>query len=178
MALRVAFPKQCRLAWLLVPALPLVLLAVFAQLAHAEAFGRWKERPRRCTIEQSPAGELRCQSIQIDQRNAQVLRLSAQAQAAERGEQIQLTLVGALAEASEPMSCRSGSCSLRQSMQLQLISLSLTRFDARGLALTLPGTWPVSGSCRIEPAAIHCDAIADGTALADAIHWSLKAELR
>jgi hypothetical protein len=172
MALPVAFPKPCRLAWLLVP------LVLLGSAARAESFGRWRERPRQCMIEQAPAGELSCQSIQIDQRNAQVLRLSAQANAPERGEQIQLTLVGALAEASEPMPCRSGSCSLRQPMQLQLISLSLTRFDARGLALTLPGTWPVSGSCRIEPAAIHCDAITDGTALTDAIHWSLQAELR
>jgi hypothetical protein len=172
MGLPVGFPVQRGLAWLFTP------LLVLAAPVRAESFGRWRERPRQCAIEQVSAGELRCQSIQIDQRNAQVLRLSAQANAAERGEQLQLTLVGALAEASEPMPCRSGSCSLRQPMQLQLISLSLTRFDARGLALTLPGTWPVSGNCLIEPAQIRCDAIADGTAEADAIHWSLEAELR
>ena len=170
-----ALGAQLRRVWLLAPVLPLALLDSRAQ---AEAFGRWQERPRRCAIEQSPAGPLPCQSIQIDQRNPQVLRLSAQARAAEPGEQIQLTLVGALDQASEPMACRSGGCALRQPMQLQLISLSLTRFDARGLALTLPSTWPVSGSCRIEPAAITCDASTDGTARVDAIHWSLKAELR
>lgn len=164
-----------RRAWLLAPVLPLALLASRAQ---AESFGRWQERPRRCAIEQSPAEPLPCQSIQIDQRNAQVMRLSARARAAEPGEQIQLTLVGALDQASEPMACRSGSCALRQSMQLQLVSLSLARFDARGLALTLPSTWPVSGSCSIEPKAIACDASADGTAWVDAIRWSLEAELR
>ncbi len=46
------------------------------------------------------------------------------------------------------MGCRDGACTLKQPLELSLISLSLVRFDGRGLAQSLPSTWTVRGGCR------------------------------
>ena len=156
------------LAGLLITALPLP--------GQAEAFGRWQQRPRSCTVEHGTASALRCQGVQLDQRSPEVLRLSVQSEGPARGELIQLTLVGALGEGQQPMGCRNGACSLKQPLQLSLSTLSLVRFDGRGLAQSLPETKPVQGICRIDPAALHCEAIPAHQA--GSPPWTLKAQLR
>ncbi len=156
------------LAGLLITALPLP--------GQAEAFGRWQQRPRSCTVEHGAASALRCQGVQLDQRSPEVLRLSVQSEGPARGELIQLTLVGALGEGQQPMGCRNGACTLKQPLQLSLSTLSLARFDGRGLAQSIPETKPVRGTCRIDPAALQCEATdADQ---AGASPWTIKAQLR
>ncbi|MEY3767455.1 MAG: hypothetical protein RLZZ11_525 [Cyanobacteriota bacterium] len=158
--------------------LPVLMLAPPSAQAQSEQFGRWQQQVQRCELEQRGAQPLRCQALQLDQRNAEVVRLILQADGATRGELLQFTLVGALAEGSEPMVCREGRCTLRQPLQVQLVSLSLARFDQRGLAKTLPSTWPVQGQCRIAPAALHCEASAEAAESSQAeIHWRVDAQL-
>jgi hypothetical protein len=144
----------------------------------AEAFGRWQQRPASCVVEQGLAPRLRCHALQLDQRSPQVLRLSVQAEGPERGEVVQLTLVGSLAEGSAPMGCRNGACSLKQPLELSLISLSLVRFNGRGLAQSVPSTWSVRGSCQIDRTALRCEAVNSDLAEAGAPPWTIEAELR
>jgi hypothetical protein len=74
------------------------------------------------------------------------------------------------------MGCRNGACTLKQPLQLSLSTLSLARFDGRGLAQSIPETKPVRGTCRIDPAALQCEATdADQ---AGASPWTIKAQLR
>lgn len=154
-------------------------LAVQASpLWAADAFGRWQQRPRRCEVEHGAAPRLRCHELQLDQRSPQVLRLSVQADGPQRGEVIQLTLVGSLAEGSAPMACRDGACTLKQPLALSLISLSLVRFDGRGLAQSLPSTWTVRGGCRIDRSELRCEAENAELAEAGAPGWTIEAELR
>ena len=155
-----------------------VLAMAASPLGAAEAFGRWQQRPRRCVVEQGVAPRLRCHELQLDQRSPQVLRLSVQADGPERGEVIQLTLVGSLAEGSAPMGCRDGACTLKQPLALSLISLSLVRFDGRGLAQSLPSTWTVRGGCRIDRSELRCEAENAELAEAGAPGWTIEAELR
>ncbi|MBM5807362.1 MAG: hypothetical protein FJ056_06680 [Cyanobacteria bacterium M_surface_10_m2_179] len=154
------------------------MLATSPAPAQPEVFGRWQPQPRRCALEQQGASPLSCHGFQLDQRNAEVVRLILQAEGAGRGEQVQLTLVGSLVEGSEPMRCRSGSCTLRKPMQVQLVSLSLARFDGRGLAQTLPSTWPVQGQCHVEPALLSCQASSRPLSRFESTaSWSVNAEL-
>lgn len=170
-----AGPVLKRLSGLLVAWL---MLATPVAQAQPEVFGRWRPQPRRCALEQQGASPLRCHGFQLDQRNAEVVRLILQADGDGRGEQVQLTLVGSLLEGSESMACRSGSCALRKPMQVQLVSLSLARFDGRGLAQTLPNTWPVQGQCRIEPAQLSCQASTRPVSRSDSTaSWSVNADL-
>ena len=146
--------------------------------AVEEAFGRWRYRPNSCVVEHGAAPRLRCQELQLDQRSSEVLRLSVQAEAKEPGASIRLTLVGALAEGSEPMGCRNGSCSLKRSLSFNLVSLSLARFDGRGLVQTLPRTWSVRGSCQIDASDLRCEAMnSDLDALGEP-PWTIQAQLR
>lgn len=147
-------------AWTRWPGLliPLMLLAPSPSRAQVELFGRWQAPLRRCQLEEQGARPAPCHRLQLDQRNAEVVRLIVEADGPQQGEQLHFTLVGALVDGSEPMACSGGSCRLRKPMELQLISLSLTRFDGRGLAQTLPITWPVQGRCRIDPAQLSCQA--------------------
>lgn len=168
--------SQGALAAALAAPLAGLLITVVPLPAEAEAFGRWQQRPRSCTVEHGAAPVLRCQAVQLDQRSPEVLRLSVQAQGPGRGDLIQFTLVGALAQGQQPMGCRNGACSLKQPLQLSLSTLSLVRFDGRGLAQSLPETKPVQGTCRIDPAALHCEAIAPDQA--GSPPWTLKAQLR
>jgi len=162
------------------------LLAAIAALAcaasrpgvTAEAFGRWQQRPGSCVVEQGVAPRLRCHALQLDQRSSQVLRLSVQADGPERGEVVQLTLVGSLAEGSAPMECRNGACSLKQPLELTLITLSLVRFNGRGLAQSVPSTWSVRGRCQIDRTALRCEAVNSDLAEAGAPPWTIEAELR
>ena len=156
------------LAGLLITALPLS--------GQAEAFGRWQQRPRSCVVEHGKAPTLRCQGVQLDQRSPEVLRLNVQAEGPARGELIQLTLVGVLVEGQQPMGCRNGACTLKHPLQLSLSTLSLVRFDGRGLAQSIPDASSVHGTCRIDPAALHCEAIS--TDQAGTPSWKVKAQLR
>ena len=144
---------------------------------QAETFGRWQQSSRRCEVQQPVGPVVLCRGVQLDQRDAQVLRLSLEGEGPARGELTQFTLVGALVQGSEPMACRNGSCRLSRPLQLQLVSLSIVRFDARGLAQTLPPTWPVQGSCRIDPAALSCTASVVGSGDGALQTWVLEAEL-
>lgn len=161
---------------------PLAAIALLVLMASptgaAEAFGRWQQRPRRCVVEQGVAPRLRCHELQLDQRSPQVLRLSVQADGPERGEVIQFTLVGALAEGSTPMSCRNGACSPTKPLELSLITLSLVRFNGRGLAQSIPSTRSVRGRCQIDRTALSCEAVDPDLADAGAHPWTIEAELR
>ena len=168
--------SQGALAAALAAPLAGLLITVVPLPAQAEAFGRWQQRPRSCTVEHGGAPALRCQAVQLDQRSPEVLRLSVQAQGPARGELIQLTLVGALLEGQQPMGCSNGACTLKKSLQFSLSTLSLARFDGRGLAQSIPDTRPVQGLCRIDPAALQCEAIAADQA--GAPPWTIKAQLR
>ena len=162
------------------------LVVVAALLASAaspspaadEAFGRWRYRPNSCVVEHGAAPKLRCQELQLDQRSPEVLRLSVQAEAKEPGELIRLTLVGSLAEGSQPMGCRNGSCSLKHPLSLSLVSLSLARFDGRGLVQGLPRTWSAQGRCQIDPSELRCEALNPGLAAAGEPPWTITAQLR
>lgn len=146
--------------------------------AQAEAFGRWQQRPSHCVVEHGSAPPIRCHGLQLDQRSAEVLRLSVQAEGVARGELVQFTLVGALVDGDAPMGCRQGACSLTRALNLSLSSISTARFDGRGLARTLPETLPVRGACRIDIALVHCEAISTGQVDAAGPAWTLRAELR
>jgi hypothetical protein len=170
--------RRCgRLRLLLIAAGGWLVLGPGGDHVQAETFGRWQQSSRRCEVEQPAGPVFPCRGVQLDQRNAQVLRLSLDGEGPARGEVTQFTLVGALAEGSEPMACRNGSCRLSRPLQLQLVSLSIVRFDARGLAQTLPPTWPVQGSCRIDPAALSCTASVVGSSDGALQTWVLEAEL-
>lgn len=147
-------------------------------VAAEEAFGRWRYRPSNCLVEHGAAPRLRCQELQLDQRSPDVLRLSLQADSKEPGASILLTLVGALAEGSEPMGCRHGSCSLKRQLSFNLVSLSLARFDGRGLVQSLPRTWSVRGGCRINPSDLLCEAANSDLAALGEPPWIIKAQLR
>ena len=144
----------------------------------ADAFGRWRTRPNSCVVEHGAAPRLRCQELQLDQRSPEVLRLSVQAEAKEPGVLIRLTLVGALAEGSEPMDCRNGSCSLKRELSISLVSFSLARFDGRGLVQGLPRTWSAQGSCEIDPSELRCEALNRALAEAGEPPWTISAQLR
>jgi hypothetical protein len=146
--------------------------------AAEETFGRWRYRPNSCMVEHGAAPKLRCQELQLDQRSSEVLRLSVQAEAAEPGASIQLTLVGALAEGSEPMGCRNGSCSLNRPLNVKLVSVSLARFDGRGLVQALPRTWSVRGGCQINPSDLRCEAVNSDLAALGEPPWIIQAQLR
>jgi hypothetical protein len=168
--------SQGSLAAVLAVPLAGFLIAALPLPGKAEAFGRWQQRPRSCAVEHGTAQALRCQGVQLDQRSPEVLRLSVQAQGPAGGELIQLTLVGALLEGQQPMGCRNGACTLKQPLQFSLSTLSLARFDGRGLAQSIPDTRPVQGTCRVDPAALQCEAT--GTDEAGAPPWTIKAQLR
>ena len=144
----------------------------------AEAFGRWLHRPNTCVVEYGVAPRLRCQELQLDQRSPEVLRLSVQALGKEPGTLIRLTLVGALAQGSEPMGCRNGSCSLQRPLSFSLVSLSLARFDERGLVQALPRTWSVRGDCRIDTSDLRCEAVNSDLAALGEPPWVIQAQLR
>ncbi len=146
--------------------------------AEEEAFGRWRYRPNSCVVEHGAAPRLRCQELQLDQRSSDVLRLSLQADAKEPGASIRLTLVGALVEGSEPMGCRNGSCSLKRPLSFRLVSLSLARFDGRGLVQSLPRTWSVRGGCQIDPSDLRCEALNSDLAALGEPPWIIQAQLR
>ncbi|MEN9540087.1 MAG: hypothetical protein RLZZ459_178 [Cyanobacteriota bacterium] len=156
-----------------------LLLGPWRPLAAAEeAFGRWRYRPNSCVVEHGAAPQLRCQELQLDQRSSDVLRLSVQADAKEPGTSIRLTLVGALAEGSEPMGCRNGSCSLKRPLSFNLVSLSLARFDGRGLVQSLPRTWSVRGDCQIDSSDLRCEALNSDLAALGEPPWIIQAQLR
>ena len=146
--------------------------------AVEEAFGRWRYRPNSCVVEHGAAPRLRCQELQLDQRSPEVLRLSVQAEAKEPGALIRLTLVGALAEGSAPMDCRNGSCSLQRPLRFSLVSLSLVRFDGRGLVQALPRTWSVRGDCQIDTRDLRCEAANSDLAALGEPPWTIQAQLR
>ena len=147
-------PGQRLMRWVL----PVLWLGALPVSAEETQFGRWQQSLRRCAWMLSGAPTRRCHAVQLDQRSAEVMRLTLQADGSGRGEQMQVVLVGSLVEGSEPMACRDGLCALRQPLELQLVSLSEARFDGRGLAQTLPQTWPVQGVCRISASELHCQA--------------------
>jgi hypothetical protein len=155
-----------------------LLVGSLQPVAAADAFGRWRYRPNSCVVQPGGAPRLRCQELQLDQRSPEVLRLSVQAEAKEPGILIRLTLVGALAEGSEPMGCRNGNCSLQRPLRFNLVSLSLARFDARGLAQTLPSTWSVRGGCRINISDLRCEAVNSDLAAFGEPPWLIQAQLR
>ena len=123
-----------------------------------DSFGRWQQQPRSCQLGFPVGGKANCRSVQLDQRNPLVLRLSLLAPGPLRGGLQQLTLAGQLQEGSEPMPCRQGVCELRAPLRLQLASVSETQFDGRGLAQGVPQITPVQGQCRIDPSTIRCEA--------------------
>lgn len=155
-----------------------LLLGPLRPSTAAEVFGRWRHRPNTCVVEHGGAPRLRCQELQLDQRSPEVLRLSVQAEAKEPGALIRLTLVGALAEGSEPMGCRNGSCSLQRPLSFSLVSLSLARFDERGLVQALPRTWSVRGDCRIDTSDLRCEAVNSDLAALGEPPWVIQAQLR
>ena len=124
----------------------------------AESFGRWQQQPRSCQLVFPLGGKASCRSVQLDQRSALVMRLSLLAPGALKGGLQQLTLAGQLQEGSQPMRCRQGVCTLQGPLLLQLASVSETQFDGRGLAQGVPRITAVQGQCRIDPAAIRCEA--------------------
>jgi hypothetical protein len=159
-------------------ALPALCLGAQPGAAQVEPFGRWQQPLRRCALVPQGAPAQRCLAVQLDQRTAEVVRLTLQVDGPGRGQQMQLILVGALAGGSEPMACAAGGCSLRKPLQLQLISLSQARLDGRGLAQTLPHTLPVQGTCRITPADLHCEVMdRSGTSLSAAPTWRVDAQM-
>jgi hypothetical protein len=103
-------------------------------------------------------GKASCRSVQLDQRSPLVMRLSLLAPGALRGGLQQLTLAGQLQEGSPPMRCRQGVCVPQGPLLLQLASISETQFDGRGLAQGVPRITAVQGQCRIDTAAIRCEA--------------------
>lgn len=123
-----------------------------------DSFGRWQQQPRSCQLGFPLGGKANCRSVQLDQRNPLVLRLSLLAPGPLRGGLQQLTLAGQLQEGSEPMPCRQGVCELRAPLRLQLASVSETQFDGRGLAQGVPQITPVQGQCRIDASTIRCEA--------------------
>jgi len=143
-------------------ALLLVAVALIPSAGRAQgfgdSFGRWQQQPRSCQLGFPLGGKANCRSVQLDQRNPLVLRLSLLAPGPLRGGLQQLTLAGQLQEGSEPMPCRQGMCELRAPLRLQLASVSETQFDGRGLALGVPQITPVQGQCRIDPNSIRCEA--------------------
>ncbi len=162
----------------LVAASALLVCAAGPSTAADDAFGRWRQRPNSCVVEHGAAPKLRCQELQLDQRSPEVLRLSVQAEAQEPGELIRLTLVGAVAEGSQPMVCRNGSCSLKRPLSVSLVSLSLARFDGRGLVQGLPRTWSVQGSCQIDPRDLRCEARNGSAGEVGEPPWTINAQLR
>jgi len=122
-----------------------------------EAFGRWQPRLQNCerTLPGAAAGE--CGTVLVDQRSAGVMRVSWPGRGGS-GQASVLTFVGLLSGVSEPMACRQAICSLSKPIELTLSTVSLSLFDARGVANGLPSAWPVNGSCRLEASRIRCEA--------------------
>jgi hypothetical protein len=95
--------------------------------------------------------------VLVDQRSAGVLRVSWPGRGGS-GQASVLTFVGLLSGVSEPMACRQAICGLSKPIELTLSTVSLSLFDARGVANGLPSAWPVNGSCRLEASRIRCEA--------------------
>ena len=149
-------------AWVLAPVLLLGGVGVGGGGGRAQGlgdgFGRWQDQPRSCRMQLASGQRFTCRMVQLDQRNPLVLRLTLLASGALKGGLQELTWAGELLPTSVPMRCKAGRCELEGPLQLRLVSTSETQFDARGLAQGLPRVWPVTGSCRIDPARIRCDA--------------------
>ena len=146
-------------------------------VAAAELFGRWQHTPLRCDVMPLGLPPWRCHGLQIDQRDPSVVRLGLQADLKDAPGLMALTLVGALAASSKPMACSNGRCQLQHPLQLRVISLALSRFDARGLAQGLPRAWPVIGTCRIDPAVLICDVQMQQNGAMLPERWQINAEL-
>jgi len=159
MAVLPSRPKAIRSRWLAPPLLVAALLSGGSGAQGlGDGFGRWQGQPRSCRMQLASGVRLSCRMVQLDQRNPLVLRLSLMAGGPLKGGLQELTWAGQLLPASAPMRCRDGLCELSGPLQLRLASTSETQFDARGLAEGLPRVWPVTGECRIDPAAIRCEA--------------------
>ena len=149
-----ARPLALAVLWVVAAGWPTSLRAQ----GFGDSFGRWQQQPRSCQVAFKVGSKASCRSVQLDQRNPLVLRLSLLAPGPLPGGLQQLTLAGQLQEGSQPMRCRQGVCSLRGPLLLQLASVSETQFDGRGLAQGVPRITAVQGQCRIDPAAIRCEA--------------------
>ena len=147
-----ARPLALAVLWVVAAGWPTSLRAQ----SFGDSFGRWQQQPRSCQVAFKLGAKASCRSVQLDQRNPLVLRLSLLAPGPLPGGLQQLTLAGQLQEGSQPMRCRQGVCELQQPLQLRLASASETQFDGRGLAQGVPQIWPVEGQCRIDPTAIRC----------------------
>jgi len=124
---------------------------------RTETFGRWQPRLQSCehTLPGGGAGD--CGAVLVDQRGAGVMRVSWPARGASAQASV-LTFVGVLSGPSEPMACRQAICRLSRPIELTLSTVSLSQFDARGVASALPSAWPVNGGCRLEVSRIRCEA--------------------
>ena len=159
--------------------LAVLLISAYPIAGHAEAFGRWQQRPKSCVVHQGTSSKFRCDGVQLDQRSPEIVRLSVQADGVVRNEWIQITLVGALPEGQKPMACRNGACTLSQPLLLNLSTFSLARFNERGLAQTLPEARSVQGTCRINPVALQCQLVgADQAGTGSTVQWTIQADLR
>jgi hypothetical protein len=129
--------------------------------AQDQGFGRFSTKLVRCSVlTPGNARNLRnCGRLRIDQ-NVEGL-LSVRFGLVGGAED--LVFAGMLKEGSSPMACSGdGRCTPRFPLELGVNALASSLMDSRGLALGLPRSHVVRGSCRIEVVRIRCEASGDG----------------
>jgi hypothetical protein len=142
------------------------LLGVLAP-ASAEGYGRWQTETNACSLRaeaqaalESAARPHTCQAIRLEQNLAGLLTVRFLSMGvAGDGAAEQLIFVGQLDTGQEPMRCsREGRCNPHWPTSLTVTTVAASRYNPRGLLISLPRTHLARGSCRLEKRLLRCEA--------------------
>ena len=120
-------------------------------------FGSITSTARQCSLARNGSTR-RCTAVELSQRGNAGLRIRFMGAGEQPGSSDWITFIARNRRGIRALSCSNGTCEQAvQAWSAEVISVSIARFDGRGLPISLPDTRSMDGECRIEKSMIQCD---------------------
>ena len=142
-------------------ALLLVMSCPFAAHAELESFaGRYQIQSNNCRFNPTTGPKSGCRLVQIDGRTPTIISIRFVGAGDQPGSSQRLTFVVSELPSTPLLNCSLGNCQLKTSnWQGTINSVSVSSYDADGLAGGVPKAWAVSqGNCSVQAGRILCRA--------------------
>ncbi|QNI53138.1 putative conserved secreted protein [Synechococcus sp. BIOS-E4-1] len=147
-------------------ALAFVMGCPLAAHAELESFaGRYQAQSSNCRFTPTTGQKRGCRLVQIDGRTSTIISIRFVGSGDRPGSSQRLTFVVSELSSTPFLNCSLGSCQLKTAnWQGRINSVSVSSYDADGLAGGVPKAWAVSqGGCSAQAGRILCRAeIPDG----------------
>ena len=142
-------------------ALALVIGYPLAAHAELESFaGRYQTQSSNCHFTPTTGQKRGCRLVQIDGRTSTIISIRFVGSGDRPGSSQRLTFVVSELSSTPFLNCSLGNCQLKTSnWQGTINSVSVSSYDADGLAGGVPKAWAVSqGNCSVQAGRILCRA--------------------